>query len=355
MDILDIFLNKYSYKFPKGYPDMNNEQDILIMEGILSELGIDEEEDKQKEEKPDYDGEILNLLTTLSDEETKKKVISYLNKINKKEDKDEDKLEAYISEEFIKKNLSNEMIDLILLYANKTNQLQELADYVKDPIVNHSDLLNNDNLSSLFESIKLSDEFKNKLINLSGAVGNVALGKGEIALIVFIKNTEKHKSSKELKGDIKVENHVLEVKRGPSILASAGYIKRATKSNLFNSGKPEEFIKKYNIDLTKNIPWIAQITSIKADKNEIKDLIENLYSGLDIDFSSIDISNAQDLNNAIGLALAKDYLQNKDLLFINDENKYICIENYNVFKKAVQEERIKFNLASDIIPRCKLI
>jgi hypothetical protein len=25
MDILDIFLNKYSYKFPKGYPDMNNE------------------------------------------------------------------------------------------------------------------------------------------------------------------------------------------------------------------------------------------------------------------------------------------------------------------------------------------
>jgi hypothetical protein len=46
MDILDIFLNKYSYKFPKGYPDMNNEQDVLLMEGLLSELGINEEEDK---------------------------------------------------------------------------------------------------------------------------------------------------------------------------------------------------------------------------------------------------------------------------------------------------------------------
>ena len=44
MDVLDIFLKKYSYKFPKGYPDMNNEQDILIMEGILSELDINEEE-----------------------------------------------------------------------------------------------------------------------------------------------------------------------------------------------------------------------------------------------------------------------------------------------------------------------
>jgi hypothetical protein len=46
MDTLDIFLKKYSYKFTKGYPDMNNEQDILLMESILSELGIDLEEAK---------------------------------------------------------------------------------------------------------------------------------------------------------------------------------------------------------------------------------------------------------------------------------------------------------------------
>jgi hypothetical protein len=46
MDTLDIFLKKYSYKFTKGYPDMNNEQDILLMENILNELGIDLEEAK---------------------------------------------------------------------------------------------------------------------------------------------------------------------------------------------------------------------------------------------------------------------------------------------------------------------
>ena len=40
MDTLDLFLKKYSYKFPKGYPDMNNEQDILLMESILSELDM---------------------------------------------------------------------------------------------------------------------------------------------------------------------------------------------------------------------------------------------------------------------------------------------------------------------------
>jgi hypothetical protein len=38
MDVLDLFFKKYSYKFPKGYPDMNNEQDILLLENMLSEI-----------------------------------------------------------------------------------------------------------------------------------------------------------------------------------------------------------------------------------------------------------------------------------------------------------------------------
>jgi hypothetical protein len=40
MDALDLFFKKFSYKFPKGYPDLNNEQDVLLLESILKELGI---------------------------------------------------------------------------------------------------------------------------------------------------------------------------------------------------------------------------------------------------------------------------------------------------------------------------
>ena len=40
MDVFDKFFKKFSYKFSKGYPDMNNEQDILLLENILGELGI---------------------------------------------------------------------------------------------------------------------------------------------------------------------------------------------------------------------------------------------------------------------------------------------------------------------------
>jgi hypothetical protein len=39
-NLFEKFLNDISYKFTKGYPDMNNEQDILILENELNKLGF---------------------------------------------------------------------------------------------------------------------------------------------------------------------------------------------------------------------------------------------------------------------------------------------------------------------------
>jgi len=41
MDILEQFIRSVSYKFPKGYPDMKNDQDILILERELFKYNID--------------------------------------------------------------------------------------------------------------------------------------------------------------------------------------------------------------------------------------------------------------------------------------------------------------------------
>ena len=38
MDIFNKFFTKFAYKFDKGYPDMNNEQDILLLESLLSKV-----------------------------------------------------------------------------------------------------------------------------------------------------------------------------------------------------------------------------------------------------------------------------------------------------------------------------
>ena len=38
MDVLDLFFKKYSYKFDKGYPDLNNKTDMILLESLLSEI-----------------------------------------------------------------------------------------------------------------------------------------------------------------------------------------------------------------------------------------------------------------------------------------------------------------------------
>ena len=38
MDNITKYLNRIAYKFPKGYPDMNNDQDVLLLETLLSKF-----------------------------------------------------------------------------------------------------------------------------------------------------------------------------------------------------------------------------------------------------------------------------------------------------------------------------
>jgi len=41
MDVLEKFLYNIAYKFPKGYPDMEDKQDVLILENEFKKIGID--------------------------------------------------------------------------------------------------------------------------------------------------------------------------------------------------------------------------------------------------------------------------------------------------------------------------
>jgi len=42
MNVIDNFLDKYSYRFPKGYPDLTDPADKKLMQELLSEIGVDE-------------------------------------------------------------------------------------------------------------------------------------------------------------------------------------------------------------------------------------------------------------------------------------------------------------------------
>ena len=53
MDVIQNFLDKYAYRFPKGYPDLTQNEDKLLLEIILKENGIDINE-VEEEPKGDY-------------------------------------------------------------------------------------------------------------------------------------------------------------------------------------------------------------------------------------------------------------------------------------------------------------
>ena len=65
MDALDLFFKKYSYKFDKGYPDMNNKQDVLLLESLLKELGVHLNE--AFEDSPNLPDDIIDLKQQIQD------------------------------------------------------------------------------------------------------------------------------------------------------------------------------------------------------------------------------------------------------------------------------------------------
>lgn len=50
MNPFDKFFTKFGYKFPKGYPDMNNKQDIFLLESLLKDILGEEIKIKEKDE-----------------------------------------------------------------------------------------------------------------------------------------------------------------------------------------------------------------------------------------------------------------------------------------------------------------
>ena len=75
MNSIEKFLNKISYKFDKGYPDMNNPKDVLIIESNLKKIGINLKENKAEEKVEAI--EILKKEFNLKDEDFKDKGLNF--------------------------------------------------------------------------------------------------------------------------------------------------------------------------------------------------------------------------------------------------------------------------------------
>ena len=75
MKVFDKFFTKFAYKFDKGYPDMNNAQDVLLLESLLSSILGEEFNiiNEATDAEEGIDDNWLKLAETLLDEDQIKK------------------------------------------------------------------------------------------------------------------------------------------------------------------------------------------------------------------------------------------------------------------------------------------
>jgi hypothetical protein len=171
MDVITKFLDKYSYRFPKGYPDLTDPADKKLMQELLSEVGISE-----APETNDFSSRYRNIL--------------------KKEAKLSDDILDKIEIEFLKRSNNGEDKEYLNIF--KTNFR-----------------------SKNIQDIKVIFEIFKEYVGISGE----GSGKGEIATIIGVKDS---KSGGKTEKDIQVGGDIYDVKEldnnGQFRTASGGFI-----------------------------------------------------------------------------------------------------------------------------------
>lgn len=358
MDPLKKFLNQVSYKFPKGYPDINNENDILLLKKLLKEnMGVALEELNQNPAQldlfpEDLDDKIKQLVSTLDDNETKKRIIKILTKANKKEDiYDEDEIKD-LKTKILKilkdeKKLAPNYANAVYRISLDLGEYKQLFKYLNNPTI--TTLPENGNLKNLFSPTSLSEDFINELIELYGR----STGKGEIALIVFLKNCTARGGQKiEGKGDIYLNGSSIEIKQGDRFkLVPFDISEYGIKPSIYLEDKTKlEFKSGERWPNTLQNYWKEQKVSTEQINNIIKDFYINYVSKI----TDQQLQTPEGLLNHIADNLAEQYLTSKQIMLIsaNSPYEYVFkkINNINDYKE-LKNTSLKISAFSDKFPR----
>ncbi len=257
MDALERYLNRVAYKFDKGYPDVNNPQDMeMLMEMItpLVEAG----------ETPTVSKDTLKKLiddTDLSDAQLSK-LDSILKKITFTTP-----IENYLTQKAKESNVSLDQADKLGKLLDKYNIQSEFAEYIKNP--SSLDL----SKGSFIDQIPgiPADVLLGLYRDMGSTIeGNVSVGPGEVLFSLLFDNVKKRES----KGDLDVSGENVELKAstdGAGAVIAKGY-NRGQWSNTRRKGRFDEFVKSLGMEqeneddglaaLVQPVMWPTKLANI---------------------------------------------------------------------------------------------
>lgn len=385
MDVLDLFLKRYSYKFPKGYIDVNDPKDKMILEGIFEKLGINEIEIKKvpRSEVPD-----------LEDEEEKKKKSTITKKeiidILEKEDLNDEQLKTIFSLisgtkyrqpviDYITSKGKGPAKEALGIYNKliETGDINEFAEYIKKP-KKYSDLSDSGNFYQAFKPF--SKEFIDYVTSLEPSIGRVSTGKGEILLSIMLGDVESAVGG----GDIKAGGKPVEVKNKGALPMGQGFqfgvntinsvfgdIEKGMDLSILDDEveeeETEETPEEINEMSIKNVSRVRPFgkfdavyrllkkkdpTKIEQYNNLLGNSLKRRYVGLDLedlDIASFEKGNSldwEDLELYIGRKIVEKYVEDEgfeEVFFLNDLNKkYTIVPAKELTGKLGKEIQIRF-------------
>jgi len=230
MDPITKYLNSIAYKFPKGYPDVNNSKDMELLNEMVKGF-IKEDEDKITKK------DLINLINDLElDDDQVQKLFN--------------RTKNFTTYRPIKKTLDRKNYNPIIL-KKFSKEIQDLIeDLPKNEVDNFIEYLQNtddkinfptNSTGNLFKTLAktgVPDEVVSKIIyHTSQDEGKRGVGMGEVGMSLLFKNVG---SSTAGKGDLSIDGEEFEIKGTPATLGEKPFNLVST----FN-----EKLGKYGIDV----------------------------------------------------------------------------------------------------------
>tara|TARA_R110000782_G_scaffold230354_1_gene316645 strand:- start:1 stop:1218 length:1218 start_codon:yes stop_codon:yes gene_type:complete len=339
MDVITRYLNNISYKFPKGYPDMNDSKDkAMLFELIEQQLNLfsddvmDQLKVDLKIDDDDFDtaGELKKILDTADD------------RIKKKYKLDDPKMFEKIVNGIMNARLTPDVLNLLKdkgyspkildRYANEISSIfSSIDDKDRDRFINYITGTNQVKFAqskdgNLYDDIaKTKIDFKDdKVINdliryTAQDEKKLGVGMGELALALLFDNI----SAAQGKGDIALNGEEFEIKGYNAKLERDPASFKATKEDLAKLGITRVDTKKEKgrgFDTTmmvgdekfmlRNLPEVLSSLYQKSNDKEkfVKDFKEMLANGPKLPMNAInarvdkiDWSDPDSIDKNVGL------------------------------------------------------
>jgi len=327
MSVIDKIVTEWAFRCKKGYPDINNPDDMKILKEIYSQFGIVQEEEKPQQRQPQKDDVSVEDLETLigaRKTELTQDQINNLYKIISKTGKGYTKSLLTILEE--NKKLKRQQAIPVASLADKYHFEDKIIDSINNPANTFLSLGLEGNLTTRLQEITgIDSTYIDIIIGLTVGGGQKGVGKGEIAIVSFL-----HDTTSATKGDVQTKDGRVEFKGIDAILAASKLTTRGVGVDQIFA----DIIKILNIpeDQQANLKgtpgkqegnWIDKLVRFTQDKLQIQKVLDKFYHGL-VKIGDTDITSANAVKTAIAKDLAKNYIKtiNEPIFFISENNDY---------------------------------